>query len=82
MSLDREAILTGSSMLAEVDLCDWFDCRTSHIVTEEVIGLGSYGKVLTILSSKRVTQHTDPDDDDDDEMEEDLIERWTPRFRK
>lgn len=55
------------------DLRDWFGGSRSVPLTEEIIGLGGYGKTLTILS-------TDTFADDDDE-DKDLEERWTPRFR-
>ena len=51
----------------------------SAIVTEEVIGLGRYGKTLTVLSSELIGQETAADEDED---EEDMVERWTPRFRR
>ncbi len=66
-----------------VDLMDWFDCPSSHMVSEEVIGLGTYGKTLTILHSSKLTSqaqgYDDNDDDDDDDV---VLERWTPRFRR
>ena len=40
---------------------------------EEIVGLGDYGRTLTILST---TMFADDDDED-----EDLEDRWTPRFR-
>ena len=49
-------------------------------VTEEVAGLGRYGKTLTVLSSEVIGQEL-PDLDDEGE-DNDLRERWTPRFRK
>jgi hypothetical protein len=57
----------------ESDLRDWFGGRRSVLLTEEIIGLGTYGRTLTILSTE-----TFADDDDEDE---DLEERWTPRFK-
>jgi hypothetical protein len=38
----------NDSMLS--DLSDWIECERSKEVTEEVKGLGRYGKVLTVLS--------------------------------
>jgi Zn-dependent peptidase ImmA (M78 family) len=57
----------------ESDVRDWFGGRRSVPLTEEIIGLGAYGRTLTILSTE-----TFADDDDEDE---DLEERWTPRFK-
>lgn len=60
----------------ETDLRLWLDGTRSRDVVEEVIGLGRYGKTLTVLTCP------DADGDGEDEEEEDsLRESWTPRFR-
>ena len=56
----------------ESDLRDWFGGNRSVMLTEEIIGLGEYGRTLTILSTDTFADDTDED--------EDLEERWTPRF--
>jgi Zn-dependent peptidase ImmA (M78 family) len=56
------------------DLQDWFGGSRSLEVAEDVIGLGSYGKTLTVLYGIEI-----PDDED---QEEALEESWTPRFRR
>ena len=56
------------------NLRDWFGGSRSLPGREEIVGLGSYGKTLTILT-------TDLFADDEDE-EADLEESWTPRFRR
>lgn len=62
----------------QLDVRKWLGGDTSQIVAEEVVGLGAYGKTLTILSSSvNVTEEEDPDTE-----EEELIESWTPRFRR
>jgi hypothetical protein len=58
------------------DLQDWFGGRLSARITEEVIGLGKYGKTLTILTAPEL-----PDPEEIQE-EEELIESWKPRFRR
>ncbi len=63
----------------EVDVLDWLGGKRSSIVREEVVGLGRYGKTLTVLSSRKIGNDAYADESDDDE---DLVERWTPRFRK
>ena len=69
----REAYAEG-----EVDIMAWFGGRRSVAALEEVIGLGTYGRILTVL--------TCPDLIDDDYMDEvsdeALEESWTPRFRR
>jgi hypothetical protein len=54
-------------------LKDWFGGRLSLEIREDALGLGEYGKTLTVLHEIDI-----PDEDDDDE--EQLIESWTPRF--
>ena len=57
-------------------------CRTGSAVltafalTEEVVGLGGYGKTLTVLTAQEAI--------DADELQEDeeMIESWKPRFRR
>ena len=58
----------------ETDLRDWFGGRRSIPATEEIKGLGSYGRTLTILSADVFA--------DDEDEEHELDERWTPRFRR
>lgn len=57
---------------------DWFGGAIKLSVVEDVIGLGSYGKTLTVLHGIELPE--DADDPDDDE--EKLAESWTPRFRR
>jgi Zn-dependent peptidase ImmA (M78 family) len=73
----RERILKSDRAVARIDLMDWFGGKKSIFVTEEIVGLGRYGKTLTILSSSSIGQEDDDDDDD-----ESLMESWTPRFRR
>lgn len=58
-------------------LQDWFGGPHRQTVLEEVIGLGSYGKTLTILTGME-----SPDEKDDDGDGDELEEAWTPRFRR
>jgi hypothetical protein len=57
------------------DLQDWFGGRRSVEISEDVIGLGSYGKTLAVLYGIELP-HEDNHDDDS------LQESWTPRFRR
>ena len=69
-------ILRAQRSHANIDLRDWFGGPRSLPGTEETIGLGGYGKTLTILSSSVFA------DDEPDEEDEDMEDRWTPRFRR
>ena len=62
-------------------LYDWMDGDRSYRVTEEVVGLGHYGRTLTVLTCSSLSQRPEADEDEDEE-EAALIESWTPRFRK
>ncbi|MGH8414713.1 MAG: ImmA/IrrE family metallo-endopeptidase [Gammaproteobacteria bacterium] len=59
------------------DLQDWFGGPFSVEITEDVVGLGRYGKSLTVLHGIELPDEDEPDQDDDS-----LIESWTPRFRR
>lgn len=76
ISADPRRVLCAERGGAEVDVMDWLGGRRSITVNEEAIGLGRYGKTLTVLSSAEIGQ----DDDEDDE--DALTESWTPRFRR
>jgi hypothetical protein len=71
--------IAGSARLAaEIDIMDWLGGTRSVAATEEVIGLGRYGKTLTALACPSIRDETC---DEDEDSEEHLIRRWTPRFR-
>ncbi len=65
---------------ADIDIMDWLGGRKSVPATEEVIGLGGYGKTMTVLTCPSLVDETYQDEDEDDTK--DLEERWTPRFRR
>lgn len=73
-----DRIKRGERVEAEIDVREWLGGTKRVNVLEEVVGLGSYGKTLTVLSSKFIGN--DSDDSEEDE-EEQLKESWTPRFR-
>jgi Zn-dependent peptidase ImmA (M78 family) len=72
ISRDASAIERGAREEENGELQDWFGGPRSVPVFEEVIGLGRYGRVLTVITSEVYA------DDSDDETE--LIEGWTPKF--
>lgn len=63
--------ICGSTRLAE-----WFGGKKTIALEEEIVGLGSYGYTLTVLSSDLLAD--DPDEFEDEE--EKLVASWTPRF--
>jgi len=80
LASDRARVAAGERLSDEADVRDWLGGVTRAAVSEESVGLGRYGKVLTVLSSNRIGQDDDPDNAEDDE--ESLIESWAPRFRR
>jgi hypothetical protein len=62
-----------------IDVMDWLGGKRSAKVNEEVVGLGRYGKTLTVLSSPSIGQedYAEPGDDD-----QEMLESWTPRFHR
>ena len=59
------------------DLQNWFGGDRSLSATEQVVGLGNYGKTLTVLTVLDIEEQIE-------ELEEDgeQVESWTPRFRR
>ena len=70
----------GSRVADAVDVRDWLSGTTKLKVSEELVGLGAYGKVLTVLVSSSIGQEQDRDIDE--ETEDELIESWMPQFRR
>ncbi len=73
---DDENIKTGARADGTSNLQDWFGGRYDIEVTEDVIGLGSYGKTLTVLYEIALP------DDEERAAEDSLQASWTPRFRR
>lgn len=65
---------------ADIDLRTWLGGERKVAAIEEVVGLGSYGRTLTVLTCPGLEEQAYGYDDDDDE--EKLTESWTPRFRR
>lgn len=75
-AMTAQQVLNGDRLEGDTDMSGWFRLDRNTSVYEEVIGLGSYGKALTVLSLEGL-----PTEDEEDE-EEELQESWTPRFRR
>lgn len=67
---------------ADSDILDWFGGTRAVPVVEQVVDLGSYDRVLTVLSCAQLVDDTYRDEDELDESDEAMEERWTPRFRR
>lgn len=67
---------------AETDILDWFGGGRAECMIEQVVDLGRYDRVLTILSCAQLVDDTYRDEDDLEESNEAMEARWTPRFRR
>jgi len=79
MNGNPDRIMEADRAVNEIDVMDWLGGKRSVLITEEVAGLGRYGKTLTVLSSCSIG-HEDEIEPGDDETE--MIESWTPRFHR
>lgn len=77
---DVRRVAAADRLDADIDVMNWLGGVRSVRATEEVIGLGSYGKTLTVLTCPSLEDETFRDEDDEDEAT--VIDRWTPRFRR
>lgn len=73
---DRTRIRAADHVKDSSDLQDWFGGRHSIEVTEEVLGLGTYGKTLTVLTA------LDLPEPEEIEEEDELIDSWQPKLRR
>lgn len=71
---DAENVRRAVRIEETSNLQDWFGGRRSIEISEDVIGLGAYGKTLTVLYGINLPE---PEEEADEEA---LIESWTPRF--
>ncbi len=78
MNATPDRVLRSDRAANDIDVLDWLGGKRSVMVTEDVVGLGRYGKTLTVLSSKSIGHEAYADEGDD---EAELIEKWTPRFK-
>ncbi|MXX05286.1 MAG: ImmA/IrrE family metallo-endopeptidase [Acidimicrobiia bacterium] len=72
---DQSRVLAGERYEDTSDIRDWFNGPHNFDMTEEVVGLGRYGKSLTVLTA------VDLPDPEEFEEENEMIESWQPKFR-
>ena len=73
---DAENVRRAVRIEESSNLQDWFGGSRRIAISEDVIGLGSYGKTLTVLYDINLPE---PEEEKDEAA---LIESWTPRFRR
>ena len=76
---DASNVAAGRQTTGDCRLRDWFSTDRNPALDEQVVGLGSYGLTLTVLSSEALAIDTDQDDEDEDAA---LEESWTPKFAR
>jgi hypothetical protein len=82
-NLDDTNVRSGLRAEGNSSLQDWLGGPYRQKIREEVAGLGSYAKTLTVLTGMQTPDELESDDRDNDQDEdEDLIESWTPRFHR
>lgn len=69
-------VLDGERVEAEGTIQDWFGGDIEGSLTEETIGLGDYGKTLTVLTVDELPNA------EENVAEEELEESWTPYFER
>ena len=74
---DPERVCRADRAEDTADIRDWFDGDLSLSITEQVIGLGNYGKTLTVLTALDIEEQIEEIEED-----ESLVESWRPRFRR
>lgn len=73
---DDNRVRRGDRTEGTSDLQDWFNGPLSVEITEEVVGLGRYGKTLTVLTAR------DLPDEEEIQEEEEFNESWQPKFKR
>ena len=80
LNSSQERIAAAERSSIEIDVRLWLGGERRVTAVEEVIGLGNYGRTLTVITCPAIEDAAYGYDDDDDE--ERLMESWTPRFRR
>ena len=73
---DISNVTNSERMNGNSSLQDWFGGQLKLELSEEVVGLGSYGRTLTVLTANNLP------DAEEIEEEEELIDSWEPKFRR
>ena len=73
---DNDHVRLANQDAGAIDLATWFGGDIEGELYEEIVGLGGYGKTLTILSASDLPNPEDIEEDSE------LEESWTPRFKR
>lgn len=72
-------VIGGADIDEETLVRFWLGGSSNAKVREQTIGLGSYGKCLTVLSSGTIAQAALEDEVDEEAA---LVDSWTPKFHR
>ena len=77
---DEENIRNGKRVVSASTLDTWFDGGSTAELNEEIVGLGAYGKTLTVLSADSIPEPEEVEESEERE-DEDLLpsQRWRDR---
>ena len=75
-NLDGDRVVAAERASGVSELQDWIGGRHRVEMDEDVVGLGGYGRTLTVLTARGAV--------DLDELQEEgeMLESWRPRFRR
>lgn len=74
LNASAERVARAERADGEINIVEWLGGIASVQASEEVVGLGSYGKTLTVLTCPSLEDETFRENDGEDEGE--LVERW------
>lgn len=80
LNADERRVADSDRGEVDIELMDWLGGVRSVRAVEEVIGLGKYGKTLTVITCPSIQDEVYGDDGE--EEEENLVARWTPHFHR
>ena len=80
LNANADQIARAERRIAEIDVRAWLGGDRRVDALEEVVGLGAYGRTLTVLTCPGVEEQNYGYEDGDEEDR--MIDSWTPRFRR
>lgn len=75
-NLDADRVANAERAAGVSELQDWIGGRHRVEMDEDVVGLGGYGRTLTVLTARAAV------DLEELQEEEEMLDSWRPRFRR
>lgn len=78
---EQQNVLSAKRVASSSTLDVWFDGGGDVELTEEVVGLGEYGRTLTVLSAETLPEPQDENEETEEVQDENLLpsQRWRER---